>query len=407
MNAGTGNINWWRTLGWAFYLACSWTWCIGMFLPVLLVRDYGVWGFVAFAVPNVIGAAAMGWVLREPGMSERILGKHRVACACFSWITITFQLFWLTQMRPWMPVGMLSALGGWWVLIGLGLVLSIAAMDMRWRIVGIASAGVWLISATAWTQVSGVDVVTDGFWAQRPELIWLVPVMMFGFALCPYLDVSFHRARQAAPGVEGTAAFTIGFGLLFAAMILFTLWYSGFLLQLPAGRPGEARANALSVHWGVQTLFTMAAHLTPLAIALEALKREGRVAELGKARVHAKWLVAAVCGVGIASAMFLPGFDLSRLSISEIVYRCFMAFYGLVFPAYVWLLMIPTRDGHAGLGGANGRRKLLIWAVAVGLAAPMFWMGFIRQQEFWLAPGLGIVIGARAFLPRSLLPRPA
>lgn len=54
---------WWSVLGWAAYLACSWTWCIGMFLPVLLVRDYGVWGFVVFAVPNVVGAGAMGWVL--------------------------------------------------------------------------------------------------------------------------------------------------------------------------------------------------------------------------------------------------------------------------------------------------------------------------------------------------------
>src|ERR1051325_4731620 len=49
--------------GWAIYLGMSWTWCIGMFLPVLLVRDYGVWASVVFAVPNVLGAAAMGWVL--------------------------------------------------------------------------------------------------------------------------------------------------------------------------------------------------------------------------------------------------------------------------------------------------------------------------------------------------------
>ena len=40
---------------WAFFLACSWTWCVGMFLPVLLVRNWGIWGWVVFAVPNVIG----------------------------------------------------------------------------------------------------------------------------------------------------------------------------------------------------------------------------------------------------------------------------------------------------------------------------------------------------------------
>ena len=61
--------SWFNVPGWAAYLACSWTWCIGMFLPVLLVRDYGVWGWIVFAVPNVLGAAAMGWVLRSAEVS--------------------------------------------------------------------------------------------------------------------------------------------------------------------------------------------------------------------------------------------------------------------------------------------------------------------------------------------------
>lgn len=29
---------------WALFLASSWTWCIGMFLPVLLMRDAGWMG---------------------------------------------------------------------------------------------------------------------------------------------------------------------------------------------------------------------------------------------------------------------------------------------------------------------------------------------------------------------------
>ena len=87
------------------------------------------------------------------------------------------------------------------------------------------------------------------------------------------------------------------------------------------------------------------------------------------------------------------------LSYGEILYRCFMSFYGLVFPAYVWLVMIPTSDGHSGLGGENGRRKLFIWAFTVGVAATMFWMGFIERSEVWLAPGLAIVLCARFVLP--------
>ena len=63
-------------IGWAAYLACSWTWCIGMFLPVLLYRDFGLRGFILFAVPNVLGAAAMGWVLRTPASSSRLVSRH-------------------------------------------------------------------------------------------------------------------------------------------------------------------------------------------------------------------------------------------------------------------------------------------------------------------------------------------
>src|SRR4051812_30605350 len=65
---------------WSIYLASSWTWCIGMFLPVLLIRDYGLWGWIVFAVPNVVGAGAMGWVLRSRTTSRHMVVAHAVAC---------------------------------------------------------------------------------------------------------------------------------------------------------------------------------------------------------------------------------------------------------------------------------------------------------------------------------------
>src|SRR6516165_1703113 len=87
-----------RTLSWAALLAASWTWCIGMFLPVLLVRDYGLMGWVVFAVPNVIGAAAMGWVLRDAQASRRVVGRHAEAAGLFSLGTIAFQVFFAAWM---------------------------------------------------------------------------------------------------------------------------------------------------------------------------------------------------------------------------------------------------------------------------------------------------------------------
>ncbi len=84
------------------FLAASWTWCIGMFLPVLLVRDFGVMGWVVFAVPNCLGAALMGVMLSRPGAVERVLNEHALAVRVFSFVTTAFQWFfaaWLLRAQ--------------------------------------------------------------------------------------------------------------------------------------------------------------------------------------------------------------------------------------------------------------------------------------------------------------------
>src|SRR5438045_2624614 len=84
-----------HVLLWAIYLAMSWTWCIGMFLLVLLVREYGSWGWVIFAIPNVLGAATMGWILRDARDSERFAAAHRHALTTFSFVIVSFQIFFV------------------------------------------------------------------------------------------------------------------------------------------------------------------------------------------------------------------------------------------------------------------------------------------------------------------------
>src|SRR5690242_19014571 len=87
---------------WAIYLAMSWTWCIGMFLPVLLVRDYGGWGWILFAIPNVLGAAAVGWLYRSMDR-DRVTAAHAPAMTAFSIVTAGFQIFlacWVIDKLP-------------------------------------------------------------------------------------------------------------------------------------------------------------------------------------------------------------------------------------------------------------------------------------------------------------------
>ncbi|HRQ73286.1 MAG TPA: hypothetical protein PLU35_09690 [Phycisphaerales bacterium] len=365
-------------LGWAAYLACSWTWCIGMFLPVLLVRDYGLWGFVAFALPNVAGAAGMGWVLARPGQAERLRERHAVAVRAFSLVTIAFQCFFVGWLVQWAAPG---------PVVGAVALAAAAAAFMLRSVRGtlLLAILVWLTSAACLVGY----VVNAGASLPEPRpmptgLLWLAPVCAFGFALCPYLDPTFLRAAAALDTRGRRAAFTIGFGLLFAAMIAFTLLYGATVERLGAAASGATLAGTLVlIHVGVQIVFTVGAHVRELA----------SVPALGRGRA-AQALVA-----GIAAAMAAFSFNLGSpvvadagMPVGEIVYRVFMAFYGLVFPAYVWICMIPTRDGHAGLAGKAGRRKALAWAAAVGIAAPLFWMGFIERHEVYLVPGLLVVL---------------
>ena len=53
-----------KTVGWGLYLASSWTWCIGMFLPIILLERYGWQGFFMFAIPTIVSSRVLGTAAR-------------------------------------------------------------------------------------------------------------------------------------------------------------------------------------------------------------------------------------------------------------------------------------------------------------------------------------------------------
>jgi hypothetical protein len=378
-------------LGWAAFLGASWTWCIGMFLPVLLVRDYGLWGWVVFAVPNVLGAAAMGWLIRSPEGSREITSAHREACRLFSAVTIAFHLYFALAVVAPLTESVLHRSHS----MDLALACFVAGGTLmyvymtRWRdgdrtlaIVALSISAVAMVytsieihSIAVTTPERMLPLKTD--WCI--DLLWLAPACVLGFMACPYLDLTFHRARQnsAAP----RASFGVGFGVLFLAMIVFSLIYSrAFAVK---GITSWI-AILLFVHMAVQSTFTIAAHARELR---SAGPRAGAVATV---------LTLAAWG----AYWSLPDSELiHRMRAGEIIYRGFMGFYGLVFPAYVWLVMLPARGMHRS--APPTRWNLVVYAIVVVLAGPMFFMGFVWQEMIWLAPGVGIVLLAR------LLVRPA
>ena len=389
----------WRTLGWSFYLACSWTWCIGMFLPVLMVRDYGVWGFVVFAIPNVIGAGAFAWVLRTPEASAALVALHAPAMRAFSMVTIAFHLFFLLYALTWLgPLqGGLVPLA--WMPASVVVLLLVGAAGVRGGGTARMAVAAWVLSVLAFVVAWAFGGLDTSAFARAhadgpaPGLLWLAPVCVIGFTLCPYLDLTFHRTRQACEGASGRAAFGVGFGVLFVVMILLTPGYAS-LFDPPGFRDWTWPAFLLTalpilVHGLNQAYVTSGWHL-------ERLVSTGSKPVAGTGRRSFKWVAGTVVLLFVLYPVLALAPAYKGMALGEVIYRCFMGFYGLVFPAYVWLLMVPTRDGHSGLDGRQGRWKLRVLWLAVGIAAPMFWLGFVEGREVWLGPGVLVVLAARA-----------
>ncbi len=368
------------TIGHGAFLACSWTWCIGMFLPVLLVRDFGVWGWVVFAVPNVLGAAAMGFFPRKDESLGDILTQHAAALRLFSFVTIAFHLFF----NAWIIARFLP---------GYGPSMTIALAILFYLVVSLPTRREWhlailvfAVSCLAMTLTISAEEVR--FPALAPmgsawSLACLAVSCCFGFVLCPYLDLTFHHVRRSA-GAAAPAAFVVGFGLLFLAIITFSLCYAPFLVSVisetlaPKSARIAAIAGILGMYMSLQSAFTIAVHVRQLAPA---------IASANRGRMVLPALVAAAVAVVLGIIAQAP-VRLFQLAAGEVIYRCFMAFYALYFPAYVYLRVVPRRT------------TMVTYALAVLLATPLFFAAFVMNHMFLLLPGLAIVLLAK-LLPQA------
>ncbi len=372
-----------RNIGYAAFVGASWTWCIGMFLPVLLMNEFGPLGWVVFAVPNVLGAAAMAWVVKDADASRKLIRHHREAAVWFSIITIAFHVFFMGWVlyRLVGPNGPLLAL----------VFVAVMVLWMRFRPgTPLWAAGIaLLVSAGVFARLGIGGVLHFPLMADHSEslqgLAGLAPVCFLGFLLCPYLDLTFHRARQQTSPAGGRFAFALGFGGFFLVMILFTFFYASLLEPIAFGHASidltKAVAWLLSLHMAIQIGFTVAVHL-----------REVLGSDLRQRHYPAGVAVAVLVAAGLAllSRYGPPWYGHDR---GQFIYRGFMGFYGLVFPAYVWICMVPGRT--------TGHLSRTIFVLAVAIALPFFAMGFLGQQMLWLIPGVAIVLLARLALPRK------
>ncbi len=390
-------------LWWACFLGCSWTWVIGMFLPVMLLRDLGVWGYVAFAVPNVVGAAAMGVVLRTPEVSYRLVREHGWAMRWFAGVTIAFQVyvvFWLfgglwlilVFLLPWLVMNPRRR-----ALIGGGLpVVAVGVTLISWGAFSLASQ-----LEGAWHDVgfAGRNVLPERL--SPAELWFLAPGFVAGFLLCPYLDPTFHRARYSTGPGTGAAAFIVGFGVVFASMIAFTLMYAGLLRPLVSGGDMSWLSSPwrvlLTIHIGVQVAFTLLAHSRERFGGDPAEPQSGWVRGNPEGRWPIVWF-ALIIGASLVWVVVdrATGWRLDNglnlgpgrgLTLGEMGYRAFLLIYGVFFPAYVLICMIPTLRR-----GIPARAKRRVFWIASLVAYPLAVMGLIIGPMVWLL-GLYAALG--------------
>jgi hypothetical protein len=361
-----------------------------MFLPALLLRDMGWAGFWIFAIPNVAGAAAMGWVIKSRFDSVRFVEKHPAAIWWFSATTLAFHIFWILWVSSFIqgvfqiPSSYLAGVAGTGLAFAFILGKAIRSGWLPQLALVLLTLGLGVLIATFCS--SGVEEANAALLGSAPRSLaplWMLPVMVFGFTFCPYLDITFHHARQQLDTQNnGRLGFTIGFVVFFACMIVLTTRYAGMFVGtnwVPVISPWLAAA--ILTHILCQWLFTVRVHLD----CIRTLPGSGAKRPLLLA-------LAALSGLAGFFAAKLPVH--AGLAGGEVLYRGFMGAYGLVFPAYMLYRVVIARNGKLFFS------LPMMW-IAVFLATPMFWLGFIERQTIWLVPGVGVVmLGAIALFAK-------
>lgn len=391
----------------AMLLACSWTWVIGMWFPYYLTRDFGWIAWFVFAVPNIIGAASVGLILRsgssrnpidwKPRSSAALTTRHDIACMAFSVVTIAFQLyvvgFLLRTFVSRLPVAapMVS------IATGAFAVLVIIFALLPWRASIWAAVGVWFFSigmafAAEWTsgiqpafmlpRAEGIVSITGD-----PNGLWMLsPAIVFGFLLCPYLDLTINRIRQETPEPTGSMASVLGFGVFFLVMILMTLGYAGRLIDR------NTMSMYIVAHIAVQAAFTAGIHLRALGRAggyhkfdlSKPKTTDGKPSAVRQAKTRLFAMSFLFCfALFWGNAVVDLNDPRAGYPASRFWYEMLIASYGLIFPAYMYICVLP----HITLRGVRQRSRVLLWAGAVIAASPLFYLGFIGTD----APRYGLV----------------
>ena len=345
-------------------LATSWTWCIGMFAPIVIGQMFGWPGILAFAIPNILGCTLFGY-LRSRSRSFDETSDHAFAMACFSAATVAYQLFFIGWLGGPVAAEAMATTPSDGTLFciftvgGAALALVYLPRQLLW---GLAALGFVASLATfaflPWGRMNPLPATGE---FTLTQLGFVLPTIVFGFMLSPNLDLTFHRARQEVPEGKAPTNFLV-FGLGFATMLLLTACY----LKSPQGLTNPA----VRAHIVLQLILTSALHLSEIRGTL----LRGRTRAI---------LIFAALAIGLATALLAPSKD---------TYLRYLGLYGLVFPAYAALALRtvgrPSLWALVGLG------------IAVAAVVPLIDDAFLNGPTASAVFAVIVPLGAIAFMRR-------
>jgi len=376
----------------AAYLACSWCWCIGMYLPVYLARDFGALSFLVFAIPNMVGAAAVGFIFRSSASIRSFALGHLEALRAFAWATILFHIVFLSGFMP---------SGNMWIDLTVGAVTILTAMitgTMARPAVTRIAPIVWGLSialflAAAMTGPAGHSVslppMTGEF--SLVQLVLAAPAIWIGFLLCPVLDGTFLATREFH-GEKTHPIFALAFGALFPVLILLTLGYAGRIIR------HDSISAFTFAHFALQSGFTIGVQWWALRWmrTISGERAAGTAEPIDGARLWGGRILLASVGLAFGAALFAQNFGVTTsagISPRRVSYDLMLALYGLVFPAYIMAIAIPPLIDRAGCAW--------VFLAALAVAGPLYWIAAFHHQ-FWAVPiGVGVVLVAPLFAPRT------
>ena len=194
------------------------------------------------------------------------------------------------------------------------------------------------------------------FWI---HLIWLTPVLAIGFVLCPYLDLTFHRALRNAPSRHAFGVFSMTFAVMLALTVF--VWFA----------PSPVWRGLGLGHITAQAIFTVGAHL-----------REMKSSPVFRNTTHHR--LFALLPLVVTPLPIIAGLFTDAADLGDQLYIRFLVFYSLVFPAYVLVFMGPRRPA------AITRRAIVTLLVVIALLMPVYEIGFIHGRMWLLAIPTGI-----------------